>query len=79
MERHDQLKAECLELRLQLEAAKDDLAKAKADYSELQASYTNLKTGRVLEGIDVHDVDGTRERLAKLVREVDHCIALFNA
>ena len=76
---HDRLKAKNLELEAELTAVRKQLERTMQDYSELQSSYQNLKAGRVLEGLDVTDVSGTRERLAKLVREVDRCIALIKA
>ena len=77
--RHDVLKAENLELHSRLTAAVADLTKVREDYAALEQSYLNLKTSRVLEGIEMDDVGSTRDRLARLVREVDHCIALLNA
>ena len=77
--RHDALKAENLELRTRLTTAVADLTKAREDYAVLEQSYLNLRTSRVLEGIEIDDVGSTRDRLARLVREVDHCIALLNA
>ena len=77
--RHDALKAENLELHSRLTAAVADLSKVREDYAALEQSYLNLKTSRVLEGIEMDDVGSTRDRLARLVREVDHCIALLNA
>ena len=77
--RHDALKAENLELRGRLAAVGDELKKAREDYATLEQSYLNLKASRVLEGIEMEDVSGTRDRLARLVREVDQCIALLNA
>jgi len=77
--RHDALKSENLELHARLASAADDLAQAREQYAALEKSYRNLKTSRVLEGIDVDDVGGTRDRLTRLVREVDRCIALLNA
>ena len=76
---HDRLKAKNLEMANELSAVRKQLQQTMQDYSELQSSYQNLKAGRVLEGLDVSDVGVTRERLEKLVREVDRCIALINA
>ena len=39
--------------------------------------YTNLKTARILS-INDNELRDTKQRLAKLVREVDKCIALLN-
>ena len=79
VERHERLKAENLELHERLRAAAADLEKARQDYAALETSYRNLKACRVLEGLDVDDVSGTRDRIVRLVREVDKCIALLNA
>lgn len=76
---HEQLKAENLELKAQLSAISEDLEKVRGEYAELESSYQTLKASRVLEGLDVDDIGGTRDRIARLVREVDHCIALLNA
>lgn len=79
IERHEALKAENLGLRDRLADAEADLARSRDDFARLETSYKNLKASRVLEGIDVDDIGGTRERLTRLVREVDRCIALLNA
>lgn len=76
---HDRIKEKNLELESELTVVRQQLQQTMQDYSELQSSYQNLKAGRVLEGLDVNDVSVTRERLEKLVREVDRCIALVNA
>ena len=76
---HDRIKEKNLELESELTVVRQQLQQTMQDYSELQSSYQNLKAGRVLEGLDVSDVSVTRERLEKLVREVDRCIALVNA
>lgn len=43
----------------------------------LNAAYTNLKTARMLQISDI-DVKNAKARIAKLVREIDKCIALLN-
>ena len=76
---HDALKAKNLELQERLSLAGDDLKKAREEYAALENSYQTLKMSRVLEGLDVDDIGSTRNRLTRLVREVDRCIALLNA
>ena len=39
--------------------------------------YTNLKTARIIS-INDNELRDTKQRLARLVREVDKCIALLN-
>jgi hypothetical protein len=44
---------------------------------ELNSKYENLKLGKLMEltGTDIHDA---RIKINRIVREVDHCIALLN-
>ena len=53
----------------------DDLKKKNA---ELQSQYDNLKMARILELGDT-DTRNAKNRLAKLVRDVDKCIAILKA
>lgn len=74
---HDELKCENAELKQLLEDEKRNLEKVKADYKDLEATYTNLKTATTIS-LNGSDVKETKLRLSKLVREVDKCIALLN-
>ena len=44
---------------------------------ELEDMYANLKSARIIS-INDNELKDTRQRLMKLVREVDKCIALLN-
>ena len=44
---------------------------------ELQKQYDNLKLAKIISVSD-SDLDNAKKRLAKLVRDVDKCIALLN-
>ncbi|MBO7467650.1 MAG: hypothetical protein J6T94_08235 [Bacteroidaceae bacterium] len=79
MDAYGRLKEENLELRNRLHTVDDALSAEQKRFAELSSSYQSLKDGRVLQGIDVEDVDRTRTRLSKLVREVNRCIAMLNA
>lgn len=74
---HDELKHENAKLK-QLLAEKDEEVK-RLDNSrkELEAMYTNLKMARTISIRD-KDINDTKLRLSRLVREVDKCIALLN-
>lgn len=74
---HDKLKRENAELKLLLESEKQKSEKVKAEFTELEACYTNLKTATTIS-LNGSDVKETKLRLSKLVREVDKCIALLN-
>jgi hypothetical protein len=60
-----------------LDKKEQTLQQLQHDYNELEATYTNLKQARI---ISIHDSDvvATRQRLSKLVREIDKCLALLN-
>ena len=74
---HDELKRENAGLRKLLENEKLKNEKVQAQYDELEANYTNLKTATAIS-LNGSDVKETKLRLSKLVREVDKCIALLN-
>jgi len=74
---HDGLKRENAELKKLLDTEKLKNEKVQAQYSELEACYTNLKTAAAIS-LGGGDVKEAKLRLSKLVREVDKCIALLN-
>ena len=78
MDAYTQLSAENAALREQLSQQSVELAKVREQYDELTASYTNLKLAKVISVSDSEKGE-TQQRLLKLVREVDRCIALLNA
>ena len=74
---HDQLKEENNKLKKLLEEKNLELSTLQAKYQELDLDYTNLKTAMTIS-LDGSDIQETKSRLSKLVREVDKCIALLN-
>ena len=78
MDAYTRLSAENAALREQLAQQSVELVKVREQYDELTASYTNLKLAKIISVGDSEKGD-TQQRLLKLVREVDRCIALLNA
>ena len=74
---HEQQQRENAELKRQREEMEEARRKLQADYDELSQRYTDLKTATAIS-LDGSDVKETKQRLSKLVREVDKCIALLN-
>ena len=74
---HDELKHENAKLKLLLAEKDEEIKRVENSRKELEVMYTNLKMART---ISIHDKDisDTKQRLSKLVREVDKCIALLN-
>ncbi len=74
---HDELKRENGELRRLLAAQKEENTRQQTAYQVLKQNYTDLKTAATIS-LNGSDVNETKLRLSKLVREVDKCIALLN-
>ncbi len=74
---HDELKRENAEIKQLLEAKQEEVAKLRSDFNELEVVYANLKIAKTIS-LTSNEVKDTKQRLSKLVREVDKCIALLN-
>ena len=74
---HTKLTEENAQLKQRLTELEGSLMEQQVEYQQLNKEYTDLKSGLVMS-LDGGDIQATRKRLAKLVREVDRCIALIN-
>ena len=54
----------------------NELQEVKRQNKQLEANYANLKMAKMLE-IGDQDIAEARQRIARLVRDVDKCIALL--
>ena len=62
----------------ELLAEKDnEILRMENSRKELEEKYTNLKMARIIS-INDSELRDTKQRLARLVREVDKCIAMLN-
>ena len=73
----DKLKEENANLQSQLSAQKDANDSLIEENTQLKLKYDNLKVARMIS-VSKEDFKATKNRLSKLVREVDKCIALLN-
>ena len=73
----ESLRNDKAELEKALESKNSDLKIAKADIRDLTINYDNLKLAKMVS-YGEKDVKSARQRLSKLVREIDKCIALVN-
>jgi len=71
------LKQDKAQLEKALGAKESALKEAKESIQELNTRYDNLKLAKMISQVGT-DVKGAQQRLSKLVREVDKCIALIN-
>ena len=74
---HDELKRENAEIKQLLEEKQEEVAKLRSDFNELEVVYANLKIAKTIS-LTSSEVKDTKQRLSKLVREVEKCIALLN-
>lgn len=74
---HEELKRENAALKQQLKDKEDECKQIEAQCKILNQRYTDLKTATAIS-LNGGDVKETKQRLSKLVREVDKCIALLN-
>lgn len=77
MLQHRELRLEYSKLQAVLAEKECALADLQEEYNRLEADYANLKLAKMLE-INDTDMKNAKSRLAKLIREVDKCIALLN-
>lgn len=74
---YEGLEKENLSLRKEIDTKNAEINELKNSLKELEIKYINLKNARILS-INDNDLRDTKQKLAKLVREVDKCIALLN-
>ncbi|MBQ8606929.1 MAG: hypothetical protein IJ417_01890 [Bacteroidaceae bacterium] len=74
---YDELEKEKRILEQDLANKEQKLRKLQQDYDDLEVCYTDLMQARVIS-ITVGNVKDTKQRLSKLVHEIDKCLALLN-
>ena len=74
---YKEVKEENTSLRRLLSEKEAEITRIENNRKELEVQYTNLKMARILS-IDDNDIKDTKQRLTRLVREVNKCIALLN-
>ncbi len=74
---YDELKKENAELKELLSQRENRIQGLEDSVNELEVRYRNLKMARMIS-VNDSEIRDTKQRIAKLVREVDKCIALLN-
>lgn len=75
--RFQQLKKENGELYAMVEENERQLGELKAKMEQQQRDYDSLKTAKML-CISDGDLTGAKERLSRLIRDVNKCIAILS-
>ncbi|OPZ30715.1 MAG: hypothetical protein BWZ00_00846 [Bacteroidetes bacterium ADurb.BinA174] len=78
MYRCDTLKEENIRLKSDLQDIQQQFAEKKEQLDQLKTKYDSLKTARTITAASV-DVEIAKNKLSKLVREVDKCINLLKS
>lgn len=74
--RYKQLKQENEELYGMVDSRDREIAELKGELEQKNKDYNALKTARMLSVSD-GDIEQSKERLAKLIRDVNKCIAVL--
>ncbi len=77
MELYEMLKNRNSELCDQLNREKTENDRLRLEISALNENYNNLKQSKVLS-VSGKDIDATKQRVNRLVREIDRCIEMLN-
>jgi predicted nucleic acid-binding Zn-ribbon protein len=75
--RFQELKKENKDLCAEVENGKKDIAALRAKLEQQQNDYDSLKMARMIEITD-GNLDGAKDRLSKLIRDVNKCIAILS-
>ncbi len=75
--RFQELKKENGELYAMLEANEKTVKELQEKVSQQQSDYDSLKMAKMIEITD-GNLDGAKERLSKLIRDVNKCIAILS-
>ena len=75
--RFQELKKENGDLSQLLETNKKTVVQLQEQLNQKQSDYDSLKMAKMIEITD-GNLDGAKERLSKLIREVNKCIAILS-
>lgn len=75
--RFQDLKKENKELCVKVEKCEQDITQLQEKLNQKQNDYDSLKMAKMIEITD-GDLTGAKERLTKLIRDVNKCIAILS-
>jgi predicted nuclease with TOPRIM domain len=75
--RFQELKKENAELYAMVEEGEQHVKQLEAELAQKEKDYQSLKMARMMEITD-GDLDGAKDRVAKLIRDVNKCIAVLS-
>ena len=75
--RFQELKKENMDLYGMLEKNEQELTQLRQKLEQKQSDYNSLKMAKMIEITD-GDLEGAKDRLSKLIRDVNRCIAILS-
>lgn len=71
------MQKENADLYIEMERKDEEIARLKAELRQSQSDYSNLKLAKMIE-ISDSELKGAKQRISKLVREINKCIGLLS-
>ena len=65
------------DLYIEMDRKDEEIARLKAELRQSQSDYSNLKLAKMIE-ISDSELKGAKQRISKLVREINKCIGLLS-
>ncbi|MBO7141180.1 MAG: hypothetical protein J6W19_11480 [Prevotella sp.] len=75
--RFQELKKEKEDLHAMMEAKDQRIKELEEQIAQMQKEYETLKMARMMTIVD-KDLDGAKERVARMIRDVNKCITLLS-
>ena len=75
--RFQELKKEKADLYAMMEETEQRIKELEEQLAQMQKDYESLKMARMITIID-KDLDGAKERVARMIRDVNKCIAVLS-
>jgi len=71
------MQKENADLNVEMDRKDEEIARLKAELRQSQSDYSNLKLAKMIE-ISDSELKGAKQRISKLVREINKCIGLLS-
>lgn len=71
------IQKENADLYIEMDRKDEEIARLKAELRQSQSDYSNLKLAKMIE-ISDSELKGAKQRISKLVREINKCIGLLS-
>lgn len=71
------MQKENADLYIEMDRKDEEIARLKSELRQSQSDYSNLKLAKMIE-ISDSELKGAKQRISKLVREINKCIGLLS-